>query len=68
MEHVWNKIAALRKQYAVLCEDQTPIDIFSFFEIDLGLNPIPFDDLTAKYQVDAEDNASTGSFGRASPQ
>ena len=53
MEHVWEKIAELRAQYAGLQEDQTPIDVFTFLEVDLGIDPIPFDDLTAKYRVEA---------------
>lgn len=53
MDHVWQSIKKLRAQYQVLGEDQTPIDIFTFLEIDLGLDPIPFDDLSAKYRVEA---------------
>jgi hypothetical protein len=53
MEHVWKVVEELRLQYEALREDRTPIDVFAFFEIDLGLNPIPFDDLTAKYRVEA---------------
>jgi hypothetical protein len=53
MEHVWNAVKELRTQYEALREDRTPIDVFAFFEIDLGLNPIPFDDLTTKYRVEA---------------
>ena len=53
MEHVWRKIQGLRGQHETLREDRTPIDVFAFFEIDLGLDPIPFDDLTAKYRVQA---------------
>lgn len=53
MEHVWTVVEELRSQFEVLREDRTPIDVFAFFEIDLGLNPIPFDDLTAKYRVEA---------------
>jgi len=53
MEHVWRKIEELREQFEVLREDRTPIDVFAFFEIDLKLDPIPFDDLTAKYRVEA---------------
>lgn len=48
MEHVWNKIEELRAQYELLQEDRTPIDVFAFFELDLGLDAIPFDNLTAK--------------------
>ncbi|MEI7732387.1 MAG: ImmA/IrrE family metallo-endopeptidase [Verrucomicrobiota bacterium] len=53
MEHIWQKIDELRTQYPVLREDSTPIDVFSFAEIDLKLDPIPFDDLLAKYRVEA---------------
>jgi hypothetical protein len=53
MEHVWQKIGELRAQYEVLQEDRTPLDVFTFLEVDLGLDPIPFDDLTAKYRVEA---------------
>lgn len=53
MEQVWNKIEELRTQYELLQEDRTPIDVFTFFEVDLGLDPIPFDNLTAKYRVEA---------------
>ncbi len=53
MEHVWNKIEELRAQYELLQEDRTPIDVFAFFELDLGLDAIPFDNLTAKYRVEA---------------
>jgi len=53
MEHVWRKIEELRERYETLREDRTPIDVFAFFEIDLGLDAIPFDDLTSKYRVEA---------------
>jgi Zn-dependent peptidase ImmA (M78 family) len=53
MESVWKKIEELRARYEVLREDRTPIDVFAFFELDLGLDPIPFDNLTAKYRVEA---------------
>ena len=53
MERVWKKIGELRDQYELLREDRTPIDVFTFFEVDLGLDPIPFDNLTAKYRVEA---------------
>ena len=53
MQHVWTKIEELRGQYELLEEQRTPIDVFTFFEIDLGLDPIPFDDFTAKYRVEA---------------
>ncbi len=53
MEHVWRKIEDLRATYEVLREDRIPLDVFTFFEVDLRLDPIPFDDLTAKYRVEA---------------
>ena len=53
MECVWRKIEELRAQYDLLREDRTPIDVFTFFEVDLGLDAIPFDSLTAKYRVEA---------------
>ena len=53
MEQVWAVIEDLRSQHEVLREDRTPIDVFTFLEIDLGLNPIPFDDLKARYDVEA---------------
>jgi Zn-dependent peptidase ImmA (M78 family) len=53
MEHVLAVIEDLRSQHEVLREDRTPIDVFTFLEIDLGLNPIPFDDLKARYDVEA---------------
>ena len=53
MEHIWTKVEALRSEFELLREDRTPIDVFTFLEVDLGLNPIPFDDLTAKYRVEA---------------
>lgn len=53
MEHVWSKIEELRAEYELLQADQTPIDVFTFLEVDLGLDPIPFDDLVAKYRVEA---------------
>jgi IrrE N-terminal-like domain len=53
MEHIWAAIEDLRSKHEVLREDRTPIDVFTFLEIDLGLNPIPFDDLKARYDVEA---------------
>ncbi len=53
MDSIGKKIDDLRNQYPILREDVIPLDIFSFFEIDLGLDPIPFDGLTSRYQVEA---------------
>lgn len=49
MAEIWD----LRAKFELLKEDRTPIDVFTFFEVDLGLDAIPFDDLNAKYRVEA---------------
>jgi len=38
--------------YETLRDDRISIDIFTFFKIDLGLDPIPFDNLTSKFRVE----------------
>ncbi len=53
MEHVRRKITELRSRYDVLRDDRTPLDVFTFLEVDLRLDPIPFDNLIAKYRVEA---------------
>lgn len=53
MDHIWQKIDELRAEFELLKEDRTPIDVFTFFEVDLGLDAIPFDDLISKYRVEA---------------
>jgi hypothetical protein len=53
MDHVWRKIDELRAEFELLKEDRTPIDVLTFFEVDLGLDAIPFDDLLTKYRVEA---------------
>ena len=53
MEHVWTKIEELRAEFDLLKTDRTPIDVFTFLEVDLGLDAIPFDDLAIKYRVEA---------------
>lgn len=53
MEHVWQKIEELRAEYEILRVERTPIDVFTFFEVDLRLDPIPFPRLTLKYRVEA---------------
>ena len=45
MEHVWEKIEELRAGFDLLKEDRTPIDVFTFLEVDLGLDAIPFDEI-----------------------
>ena len=53
MEHIYQRIAELRARYEILRDDRIPIDVFSLLELELGLDPIPFDDLCAKYRVEA---------------
>lgn len=53
MEHVWQKIDELRGSHKILGDQKTPIDVFSFFELDLGLDAIPFDDLDSNYRAEA---------------
>ncbi len=53
MKPVGRKIEELRAQDAVLREDRAPIDVFAFLKLELGLDPIPFDDLAAKCRVAA---------------
>lgn len=53
MEHVWSVVEDLRGKYEILREDRIPIDVFTFLEIELGLDPIPFENLASKYRVDA---------------
>lgn len=53
MDHIWRKIDELRAEFELLKEDRTPIDVLTFFEVDLGLDAIPFDDLLTKYRVEA---------------
>lgn len=53
MDHVWNKITQLRAQYQSLNENSLPIDVFTFMEIDLRLNPIPFPSLSSKFRIEA---------------
>jgi len=53
MEHVWQKIGELRAEFDLLKVDCTPIDVLTFFEVDLGLDAIPFDNLTSRYRVEA---------------
>jgi len=53
MDEIGRKVGELRDRYETLREDRTPIDVFAFLEIDLGLDPIPFDELARKYRVEA---------------
>ncbi|MFT5031489.1 MAG: Zn-dependent peptidase ImmA (M78 family) [Candidatus Binatia bacterium] len=53
MDQVRRKVGELREKYEILRVDRTPIDVFTFLEIDLGLDAIPFDGLAQKYRVEA---------------
>jgi Zn-dependent peptidase ImmA (M78 family) len=53
MEHIWRRVDELREEFEILRENCTPIDVFTFLELDLGLDPISFDGLVNKYRVDA---------------
>lgn len=53
MEAVWNAVEALRREHTSLKSGELPVDVFSLVELDLRLDVIPFDDLAAKYQVEA---------------
>lgn len=53
MDQIRRKVGELRDTFETLRADRTPIDVFTFLEIDLGLDPIPFDELTRKYRVEA---------------
>jgi hypothetical protein len=50
---VWEVVEAFRRQHLTAQADQLPVDVFSLVELQLRLDVIPFDDLSAKYQVDA---------------
>lgn len=53
MEHVWKEIDTLREKYEILSENRIPIDVLTFFEVDLQLDAIPFPDLFSRYRVEA---------------
>jgi hypothetical protein len=53
MQHVWEAVETLRQSHESLRQGFLPVDIFSFVEIDLKLDVIPFDGLNDKYDVEA---------------
>ena len=53
MEHVWQAVESLRREHESLRTGHLPVDVFSLVELDLKLDVIPFDDLAAKYKVEA---------------
>lgn len=50
---VWEAVEQFRATYLGPRGDQLPVDVFTLVELDLRLNVIPFDDLAAKYRVEA---------------
>lgn len=51
--HVWAAVEALRRQHLAGQEEQLPVDVFTLAELRLRLDVVPFDDLAAKYGIDA---------------
>jgi hypothetical protein len=52
-QNVWESVEAFRRQHLAGQGGQLPVDVFSLVELQLRLDVIPFDDLSAKFQVDA---------------
>jgi Zn-dependent peptidase ImmA (M78 family) len=50
---VWDAVETFRRQYLVKVGGMLPVDVFSVVELELRLDVIPFDDLLAKYRIDA---------------
>ncbi len=50
---VWEAVEAFRRQYLARAGGVLPVDVFSLVELQLRLDVIPFDDLQAKYRIDA---------------
>ena len=50
---VWEVAEAFRRQHLAAQTDRLPVDVFSLVELQLRLDVIPFDDLSARYQIDA---------------
>lgn len=52
-DRVWEAAEAFRRQYLTRAGGALPVDVFSLVELQLRLDVIPFDDLQAKYRIDA---------------
>lgn len=50
---VWTAVENFRRQFLAGQEERLPVDVFTLFELRLRLDVIPFDDLAAKYGIDA---------------
>lgn len=51
--HVWTAVEDFRRTYLAGQEERLPVDVFTVVELRLRLDVIPFDDLSAKYGIDA---------------
>lgn len=51
--HVWTAVETFRRTHLVGQEDRLPVDVFTAVELRLRLDVIPFDDLAAKYGIEA---------------
>jgi len=51
--HVWDAVERFRATYLGPRGNELPVDVFTLVELDLKLDVIPFDDLAAKYRVEA---------------
>ena len=51
--NVWEAVEVFRRDHLSGQVGKLPVDVFSLVELELRLNVIPFDDLSAKYQTDA---------------
>lgn len=52
-DNVWTEVEHFRHQHLTGQEDLLPVDVFTLVELRLRLDVIPFNDLVAKYGIDA---------------
>jgi Zn-dependent peptidase ImmA (M78 family) len=50
---IWEAAETFRRQHLAQAGGTLPVDVFSVVELQLRLDVIPFDDLLAKYRIDA---------------
>lgn len=50
---VWEAAETFRRQHLARTGGTLPVDVFSLVELQLRLDVIPFDDLQAKFHIDA---------------
>lgn len=53
IDPIWEQVEQFRQKYFAGQLSSLPIDVFTVAELDLKLDIIPFDDLFAKYEMDA---------------